>query len=326
MRDKAWFFVALRRALSSSGISRTEAEVARIEAYPGSVGLFDNDSESWQPFAKVTSRFGRHDLQAFYQRDRLLLTGDREYNYEPIMTQSTGGSLYSGKITSVWGSIDHLLQWLLQRQGRQRRLDLRHARPDRAADHHPQQRDPGGATLQGTGRILEGGNLQSYNLQPASQIVVRGDLTYYKDGWAGSHEVQTGFFIAPRNTYNQDTRYVNDGFVLEEHRLIDVNNIAGGTVPFRRRYQSPVDLRTRQAEDRDIAIYVQDSWRPHPRLSLNLGVRADFVKRDDILFDITRQNSTEIGPRFGFSYQVTGDARTDPARQRRAGPRAGDGP
>ena len=103
---------------------------------------------------------------------------------------------------------------------------------------------------------------------------------------------------------------MNDGFVLEEHRLIDVNNIAGGTVPFRRRYQSPVDLRTRQAEDRDIAIYVQDSWRPHPRLSLNLGVRADFVKRNDILFDITRQNSTEIGPRFGFSYQVTSDART----------------
>ena len=56
MRDKVWFFGALRRALSSSGISRTAAEVARIEAYPGSAGLFDNDSESWQPFVKVTSR------------------------------------------------------------------------------------------------------------------------------------------------------------------------------------------------------------------------------------------------------------------------------
>ena len=92
---------------------------------------------------------------------------------------------------------------------------------------------------------------------------MRGDLTYYKDGWFGNHEFQTGFFYAPRNTYDQDTQYVNDGFVLEEHRLIDVNNIAAGTVPFRRRYQTPVDLRTRQAEDRDFAIYVQDSWRPH---------------------------------------------------------------
>ena len=102
-RDQVWFFGALRRALSSSGISRTSAEVARIEAYKPGAELFDNDSESWQPFFKVTSRVGRHDVQGFYQRDRLLLTGDREYNYEPIMAQSTGGSLYSGKITSVWG-------------------------------------------------------------------------------------------------------------------------------------------------------------------------------------------------------------------------------
>ena len=177
---------------------------------------------------------------------------------------------------------DDLLQRLLQQQGRQRCLDLRDARADRAADHHPRTRQRRrGATLQGTGRILEGGNLQSYNYQPASQIIVRGDLTYYRDGWAGNHEIQTGFFNAPRSTYNQDTHYVNDGFVLEEHRLLDVNNIAGGTVPFRRRYQTPVDLRTRQAEDRDIAIYVQDSWRPSTRLTLNFGVRADFVKRND---------------------------------------------
>ena len=102
VRDQVWFFGALRRALSSSGISRTAAEVARIEAYQPGAALFDNDSESWQPFFKVTSRVGAHDIQGFYQRDRLLLDGNREYNYEKIMAQSTGGSLYGGKITSVW--------------------------------------------------------------------------------------------------------------------------------------------------------------------------------------------------------------------------------
>ena len=83
--------------------------------------------------------------------------------------------------------------------------------------------------------------------------------------------------------------------MLEEHRLRDVNNIAAGTFPSAGCYQSPVDLRTRQAEDRDIAVYVQDSWRPNNRLTVNLGVRADFVKRNDKVFDIVRQNSTEIG-------------------------------
>jgi hypothetical protein len=311
MRDKAWFFAALRRGLSSSGISRTSAEVARIEAYSTGPGLFDNDSESWQPFVKVTSRFGTHDVQAFYQRDRLLLTGDREYNYEPIMVQSTGGPLYSGKITSVWGSsVTTSFSGSYNGKGGsdQSTFDSLGLSGPQIIIHNSANLQ--GATLQGTGRILEGGNLQSYNLQPASQIVVRGDLTYYKDGWFGNHEVQTGFFIAPRSTYNQDTHYVNDGFVLEEHRLRDVNNIAAGTVPFRRRYQLPVDLRTRQAEDRDFAVYVQDSWRPHSRLTVNLGVRADFVKRTDKVFDITRQDSLDIGPRFGFSYQLTSDART----------------
>ena len=59
---------------------------------------------------------------------------------------------------------------VVQRQGRQRRLDVRVARP-------PGRRSSSttaprlGQHLSGTGRILEGGNLQSYAYQPASQIV-----------------------------------------------------------------------------------------------------------------------------------------------------------
>ncbi len=270
VRDKAWFFAALRRGLSSSGISRTSAEVARLTAYQPGVALFDNDSESWQPFVKVTSKIRGHDVQAFYQRDRLLLTGDREYNYEPIQVQSTGGPLYSGKITSVWGSsVTTSFNASYNGKGGSDASTFSGLGRTGPQIIIHERATPSGATLQGTGRILEGGNLQSYNYQPASQIIVRGDLTYYKDGWFGNHEVQTGFFVAPRNTYNQDTHYVNDGFVLEEQSLRDVTNIAAGTVPFRRRYQLPVDLRTRQAEDRDIAFYLQDSWRPdlppHPQ-------------------------------------------------------------
>ncbi|MGD9903276.1 MAG: TonB-dependent receptor [Vicinamibacterales bacterium] len=311
LRDRVWFFGALRRALSSSGISRTAAEVDRIKAYRPDADLFDNDSESWQPFVKVTAKAGQHDVQGFYQRDRLLLSGDREYNYEPIQVQSTGGPLYSGKITSVWGSsVTTTFTASYNGKGGSDASTFEGLGRSGPQVIIHERANVQGATLQGSGRILEGGNLQSYNLQPASQIILRGDLTYYKDDWFGNHQFQTGFFLAPRSTYDQTTNYVNDGFVLEEHRLRDVNNIAAGTVPFRRRYFSPTSLTTRQAEDRDFAVYVQDSWRPHSRLTLNLGVRADFVKRNDKIFDIVRQNSVEIGPRFGFSYQLTDDART----------------
>jgi Carboxypeptidase regulatory-like domain len=311
IRDKAWFFGALRRAESSSGISRTAAEVARIQAFNPGAGLFDNDSDSWQPFIKVTTRVGKHDLQGFYQRDRLFLTGNREYNYEEIAAQSTGGPLYSGKVTSVWGNSvtttvtasyngkggsDASTFSALGRSGPQ--IIIHNAATI------------SGATMQGTGRILEGGNLQSYAYQPASQVIIRGDLTYFKDGWFGNHQFQTGIFAAPRNRYDQQTNYVNSGFVLEEQRLRVPGDVTGGTVPFRRRYFEPTSLTTRQAQDRDIGVYIQDQWRPNGRLSLNLGVRADFVRRWDNVFKIERQNSVEIGPRFGFSYQVTPDART----------------
>ena len=309
-KDKVWFFGALRRAVSAAGISRTSIEVERIKAYKPGVELFNNDSESWQPFFKVSARAGQHDVQGFYQQDRLLLSGDREYNYERIQAQSTGGPLYSGKITSVWG-LRTTTTFTASYNGKGGNDTSTFASLGTSG---PQivihdRANVSGNILSGSGRILEGGNLQSYAYQPASQIVLRGDLTYYKDGWSGSHQFQTGFFAAPRNTYDQTTEYVNGGFVLEEHRLRTSGNVAGGTVPFHRRYNSPVSLTTRAARDRDIAFYVQDTWHANNRLTMNIGVRADFVKRNDEIFDIVRQNSTSIGPRLGFSYLLTKDSR-----------------
>ncbi len=311
MRDKAWFFAALRRGLSSSGISRTASEVARIQEFKPGAPLFDNDSESWQPFVKVTTRVGRHDLQAFYQRDRLLLTGNREYNYEEIAAQSTGGPLYAAKATSVWGnSVTTSVTASYNGKGGSDASTFQALGLSGPQIIIHNSAFASGATMQGEGRILEGGNLQSYAYQPASQVIIRADLTYFKDGWFGNHQFQTGIFAAPRNRYDQETNYVNGGFVLEEQRLRVPGDVASGTIPFRRRYFEPTSLTTRQAQDRDIGIYVQDSWRPTGRLSLNLGVRADFVRRYDNVFKIERQNSLEIGPRFGFSYQLTKDART----------------
>jgi len=50
-----------------------------------------------------------------------------------------------------------------------------------------------------------------------------------------------------------------------------------------RRFVSSLEVQTTAARDRDIAVYIQDNWKRHPRLTINAGVRADFVRRfDDI--------------------------------------------
>jgi hypothetical protein len=310
-RDALWFFGSLRRAVSSAGISRTAVEVERINQFFPGAALFDNTSESWQPYVKITGKLrSNHEFNAYYQNDRLLLTGDREYNYEPIQAQSTGGSLYGAKLTSVFGSnVTTALTASYNNKGgsdAETFAQLGRSGPQ-IVIHRAATLTAG--TLVGTGRILEGGNLQSYNYQPATQAMIRGDLTWFKDDWGGSHEFQTGVFIAPRSTYLQDTSYVNGGFVLEEVRMRDPGNPGAGLVPFHRRYQSPVDLRTRDARDRNIGFYVQDMWRPHGRLTINAGVRFDHVKRQDDLFDIVREDAWHVGPRIGFSYMLTADAK-----------------
>lgn len=310
-KDKIWFFGAIRKARGEAGISRTPLEVQTIKGFFPNAELFNNYTDSWQPYAKITARLNpSHELQAFYQRDRLQLSGDREYNYEPIQVQGTGGALYGVKLQSVWGR--NVTTTFTASYNDKSGNDI--ATRDNAPGNGPQivihrTSTIAGGQRTGSGRILEGGNLQSLGLQPASQIIVRGDLTYFKEGWAGTHEFQTGFFAAPRNRYDLQTQYFNDGFVLEERHMRDVNNPAAGLVPFHRRYQSPVNVKTREAHDRDIGVYLQDTWRPIPRLTLNLGLRTDFVRRYDGIFKIERQNSTEIQPRFGFSYMVTSDAK-----------------
>ena len=310
-KDSLWFFGSIRRAVSAAGISRTALEVQRIQTFLPGVELFDNESESWQPYVKITGKAGaNHEFNGYYQNDRLLLAGDREYNYQHIQAQSTGGSLFGGKLTSVFG--DRLTTTVTASYNNKGGNDVSTFEAlgltgPQIIIHEDVNLTAG--TLVGTGRILEGGNLQNYNYQPASQAMVRFDLTYFKDAWAGSHEFQTGLFAAPRSIYDQETEYVNGGFVLEEHRLRDRNNIAGGTVPFRRRHFSPTTLLTRAAEDRNLGLYVQDTWRPHTRLTINGGIRFDHVKRQDNLFNIVREDAWHVGPRIGFSYMLTGDAK-----------------
>ena len=64
--------------------------------------------------------------------------------------------------------------------------------------------------------------------------------------------------------------------------------------------------------DHDYGIYVQDTWRPIHRLT-TLGVRADFVRRYDVLRNFEIEKSVEVAP----------PRRRAPAGRRREERRAG---
>jgi hypothetical protein len=318
-RDKIWFFGALRRADLEAGISRTSDEVGRLKAFFPNATLFNNTTESWQPYGKVTMQAGTHQIAAFVQKDRLKATGDREYHFSRSNVYSTGGGLYGGKVTSVWGdkiTTTFLASYNDKGGSGASTFDGWEGSGPTITVHR--EASLNGGRLIGSGRLVSGGNFDdgtggagqaSYAYLPSSQITLRADLTYFKDGLAGSHEFMTGFFGAPRSTYDTTTLYLNDGFILEERRQVDANDPSRGVVPFHRRYATPLELTTRRARDRNLAFYVQDNWKPAPRLTANLGVRFDAVRRYDKIFDVVRENARIIQPRLGFSYLVTKNAK-----------------
>ena len=221
-KDSLWFFGSIRRAVSAAGISRTSVEVQRINSFFPGAELFDNDSESWQPYLKITGKLGgSHEFNGYFQNDRLVLSGDREYNYEHIMAQSTGGNLFGGKLTSVFG--DRLTTTFTASYNNKGGNDISTFETlgltgPQIVIHNDVNLTAG--TLVGDGpRFSRAATCRTMRISPPRKPMLRGDVTYFKDNLAGSHEFQTGIFVAPRSTYDQETEYVNDGFVLEEQRI-----------------------------------------------------------------------------------------------------------
>jgi hypothetical protein len=68
-------------------------------------------------------------------------------------------------------------------------------------------------------------------------------------------------------------------------------------------------ITTEKRNSQNYAVYVQDSWKPVPRLTLVGGIRFDRVMDDDELFGVRTQSSLEIGPRVGVIYALTADSK-----------------
>lgn len=312
-RDKVWFFGSVRRANSQSGISRTATNVDWLRTFNPGIKLFNNTAEGWLPYIKVTAKLTpTQELVGFYQGDRTRITGNREYHFTQAEVGSTGGGVYGGKWTSVWRN--SMTTSFLAAYNNKGGADASTyegfigSGPDTI--FHRSFTIQGGRET-GSGRLAQGGNLAGGNgdYSPSSLITLRGDLTYFTNIAGGAHEFQTGLFAEPASRYDTTTFYVNDGFVQEERALVDPNDPSRGTIPFHRSFVDRTELKTRAARDRDWAFYAQDSWKPNQRLTANIGIRFDFVKRVDDIFKITRENAHVIQPRLGFSYLVTKDAR-----------------
>jgi carboxypeptidase family protein len=312
VRDKMWAFGAYRYADLGIGVSRLPLDLSFDTRFPSiqPFSPFNNYSTGNQQFAKVTTQLNaKHEVTALYQYQHATSSSGRERDLVQICCSDAGGGVYSGRLQSVWTNRlttsvtasynnkgGNSLSAAAQSQGAAPQITISQAAP----------LSRGVPTSTG---VLAMDGVQNVTQSPASMVILRGDLTYFKEGWAGSHEFKTGVWAAPRLARDQTTNYVNDGFILEELRQLDPNNPAAGLVPFHEQFRSSTSALTLSERDRDVAFYVQDSWKPHPRLTANVGLRTNFVHRHDEIFNVDRERATEVAPRVGVSYLVSEDAR-----------------
>ena len=232
MQDKAWFFATYRYADLAARISRSGLDVGflrDLSGIPLASGLgtaptyseFPNTTQSHQPYAKFTAQLNpNHELSAYYQRDQLNNTSNREYDLAPRFLVKTGGDLFGAKLTSVFGT-NTTGQFLASWNNKAAEVD-RASQPQ--FDQVPLSVEiHNGFTVNSSGTTGDGGRIAALGtgdgtVRPTRLLLLRADMTHYLDNVAGSHEIAFGVYAAPWNRYPQTRVYADvNGWRTERH-------------------------------------------------------------------------------------------------------------
>ncbi|MBP7778445.1 MAG: TonB-dependent receptor [Acidobacteria bacterium] len=166
--------------------------------------------------------------------------------------------------------------------------------------------------------LVSGGNRDGWFRTP-SRNQVSGSLTYFKSGWAGSHNFKVGgeWF---RETFTDERGRGGVGNVPGDVLHILNNGNASEVYLFATPSISEQGLGT-------VGLYLQDTWRLNSRLTINAGIRFDryraFLPEQEGppvgRFNPTQQTFAAVDnlktfnnpvPRLGLIFDLTGQGRT----------------
>jgi hypothetical protein len=307
-KDLAWYYGTYRHSRRTTGIFRDATTVNNLRAIVPGWEPFDNESSLNYYFAKGTMQLSsRHQLLAFYQRDINPEESSVPTAASKFSATAFGGAAYNARMSSVWtNSLTSRVSLSYNDKSFNRDIDIVRDQSGTGPALSVHERVlPSAGALIGTGVIASLNNVSSIGRSPTKKMTWQGDVTWYRNGWLGSHEFQTGLFLQPVLSWVNESYYSNGGFADEQAVLVDPANPAGGYVPFSRLFVDVPNAITTDLDAEDYGFYVQDSWRPVPRLTINAGIRADLIRVTDNISNAVLQDSWNVGPRFGATYALT---------------------
>jgi len=300
--DHLWYFGAYRRYFQSTGISRTSAQIATLQALSPGFEPFDNEIGGNFFFGKLTATLGRGQrVEGFFERDNSPQETASNTTAGNYFKRIQGGNAASVRLLSVW---DQSLTTRLNVSYNDKSLPTVPYRTDLSSRNVYASTVLSGGRLVGSGLLATLDNSSSWTDVPYRKSTISGDATFLRHGPLGAHEFQVGVFW--QSVHEEvDVHYPANGFSLEDDVLRDPNHAAAGVVPFHRQVFDVPSVRTALGRSRDAAFYVQDSWQPISRLTADIGLRVELVNRRDDLFNVVSQDSMQLAPRVGVTYLLT---------------------
>lgn len=302
-RGRWWGFTSYRRTQRILGLSRTPQQLADLSAVEPSFRPFNNEARGNTAFGKVTGQISKtHQLTGFIQNDRFPMDANLASYVRPLVRNEYGGIGSTVRISSLWtSSTTSRVAMSYNDKG----SDLLTAFDDRPAQIVYRNTVTVGGRLVGSGDLAVTGNGTRAFDDDAQKTTISAEVAHFRQGWLGSHDLQAGLYFQPWLRQRRTSVLPNEGFVLEEQVLRDPSQPSAGSAPFHRQIYDADRIPVAYIDSHDYAIFVQDAWRPTTRLTVSAGLRIDWIRQTDVLFDVRTQNSTDLGPRIGLNYAVT---------------------
>lgn len=302
VRDRLWFFGAYHYNNITTGVNRLadRLAIARV-LVPGYVP-FDNQFTGHQLFGKIswqTAPASRFEAQYFSGEDIVRAGGPQDT--ATFASAKSGGRTVSVSMQTLWRQRTAIRALVTFNDQTYSTELLSLAKPGRSV--HLTTSLVGG-TIVGNGAVAVLDNID-YGYQsdaPAAKLTAAVDVSRPATFW-GQHDLRVGAYLQPRRLVKYRQRYPAGGFAIEELVFRDPANLALGVVPFHRQIMDRETIDTTSVNSQDYAGYVQDTWQMASRLTLTAGLRMDFIKRRDLLFDTTVQRTLAVGPRIGLRYR-----------------------